>query len=99
MEDLNLNYYKPHTDTPFCGTNETVLIVANYDYEVDEDEVKEDLFASYGYLINGCGEEDPTEEEHEDFISEYEVTLEKITKEQFDQEVEENGWDIQLYKI
>lgn len=94
----NLNYYKLYTSTSFCGTDETVLIVANYEYEVDKDEIKEDLFASYGYLINGWGEEDPTEEEYEDFIAECEVTLTKLTKEEFNQEAEENGWDIEMYK-
>lgn len=94
----NLNYYKLYTSTPFGGTDEIVLIVANYDYEVDEDEIKEDLFASYGYLINGWSEEDPTEEEYEDFIAECEVTLTKLTKEEFEQEAEENGWDIEMYK-
>lgn len=95
----NLNYYKLYTSTPFCGTDETVLITANYEYEIDEDEIKEDLYNSYGYLINGWGEDDPIEEEYEDFIAECEVTLTKLTKEEFDQEYEENGWDIQMYKI
>lgn len=97
MEDLNLNYYKLHTDTPFCGTDTTVLIVSKYEYEVDEDEVKEDLFADYGYLLDGWTEEGLPEEDYENFKSECEVTLEKITKEQFDQEYEENGWDIEVY--
>lgn len=95
----NLNYYKLYTSSPFCGTDETVLIVANYEYEIDEDEIKEELFSSYGYLINGWDEEDPTEEQYEDFIAECEVTLEKISKEQLEQEHEENGWDIEMYKI
>lgn len=94
----NLNYYKLYTSTPFCGTDETVLIVANYEYEADEDETKEELYNSYGYLINGWGEEDPTEEEYEDFIADCEVTLEKLTKEEFTKEYDENGWDIQMYK-
>lgn len=90
----NLNYYKLYTSSPFCGTDTTILIVANYEYEINEDEIKEDLFADYGYLINGWGSEEPTEEEYEDFIADCEVTLEKITKEQFDYEAEENGCDI-----
>lgn len=95
----NLNYYKLYTSAPFCGTDETVLIVANYEYEVNEDEIKENLFADYGYLINGWDAKDPTEEQYEDFIAECEVTLEKISKEKFDQEYEENGWEIEMYKI
>jgi len=94
----NLNYYKLYTSTPFCETDETVLIVANYDYEVDEDEIKEDLYNSYGYLINGWGEDEPSEEEYENFIADCEVTLEKLTKEEFTKEYDENGWDIQMYK-
>ena len=95
----NLNYYIYHTETPFCGTDETRLIVANYEFEIDEDEVRQDLFDSYGYLINGWDGDEPTEEEYENFIADCYVSLEKITKERFKQEYETNGWDIDAYKI
>ena len=93
----NLHYYKLYTSTPFCGTDTTELIVSDYEYEIDEDEIKEDLFSSYGYLIHGWFSDDPTEEEYEDFISDCEVSLTELTKEEFEEECD-NGYDISLLK-
>lgn len=95
----NLNYYKLYTSAPFCGTDETVLIISDQEYAINEDEIRESLYDSYGYLIHGWDEEDPTEEEYEDFKADCEIIFEKISKEQLEQEHEENGWDIEMYKM
>lgn len=88
-----MRYYKLYTETPFCGTDETELIVSETEFEIDEDEIKQDLYASYGYLINGWGYDDPTEEEAEDFMEDCTVLLEEITEEEFE-ELAEDGYCI-----
>lgn len=91
------HYYKLFTDTPFVGTDETTVIASNDEYEVDEDEIREDLYASYGYCIHGWGEEDPTEDEYEDFLADCTVELEEISKEEFLKEMED-GCGFALYE-
>lgn len=91
-------YFKLFTDTPFCGTDETELFITDgADFKVDYDEIAQELFDSYGYLIDGWGEEDPTEDEIEDSIEDFIagcfIELEEISKEEFD-ELAENGFPI-----
>ena len=97
MENYN-HYYKLFTEAPFVGTDSTELIASNTPIELTEEEAcqyREDLFNSYGYLIHGWGEEDPTDDEYEDFIAECVVTFEEITKEEFEMAVED-GYDYRV---
>lgn len=85
-------YFKLFTDTPIIGTDETELFITDgADFEVDHDEIAQQLFDDYGYLIHGWGEEDPTEDEEEDFISDCIVDLEEISFEEF-YELTEEGY-------
>ena len=88
-----MRYYKLFTETPICGTDETELIASETEFEIDEDEIKQDLYDSYGYLINGWGYVDPTEEEAEDFMADCTVLLDEITEEEFE-ELAEDGYCI-----
>lgn len=81
--DTFKHYYKLETSTPFCGTDETEIIVSNSKFEIDENEIREDLFDSYGYLINGWGQDNPTEEEYEDFIAGCTINFEEISEEEY----------------
>lgn len=95
MKDYN-HYYRLFTEAPIVGTDTTMLIASNEEYEVDEDGIRDDLFESYGYCIHGWCEEDPTEEEYEDFIADCTVELTAITKEAFLQGVDE-GFSFAVY--
>ena len=87
-------YYKLYTSSPYVGTDETVLIRSkNGEYEVDEEEIKDGLLNSYGYLASGWNEE-MTEEQEEEFIDGCEVYLTAIPKETFDSMVED-GYDVE----
>lgn len=77
-------YFKLYTESPFCGTDNTELFITDgADFDVDYDEIAQDLFDSYGYLIHGWGEEDPTEEEIDDFILNCTVDLKEISEKEF----------------
>lgn len=89
MSNKKVYYYYFFTDTPFCGTDETTLVTANTPQEIDEDEIRQDLFNSYGYLINGWGEDEPTDEEQDDFIAECTVEFREITKDEFEKYLDE----------
>lgn len=91
------HYYKLETSSPFCGTDETEIIASNSEYKIDEDGIREDLFNSYGYLINGWGQEEPTEEEYEDFIAECTVNLEEISEKEFI-ELLDDGYHYSVYR-
>lgn len=95
MKDYE-HYYELFTDTPFVGTDEIIFIASNGEYEIDEDVIREDLYASYGYMINGWGEDDPTDEEYENFIADCTVELTAITKEAFLEGVDE-GFSYEIY--
>lgn len=80
-------YYYFKKGTPYCGTEEEVVIVSDSECEIDEEEIIQDLYDSYGYLINGWDEEVSEEEEEEqeyDFKSGCYVEFKEITKEQFE---------------
>jgi len=89
MSEKKVYYYRLFTDTTFCGTDETILVTANSPQSIDEEEIRQGLFESYGYLINGWGEEEPTEEECDDFIAECTVEFEEITKEEYEKLLDE----------
>lgn len=89
-----LHYYKKYISAPIAGTDETVLIVSEEEVEIDYDEEKQNLFDAYGYLINGWGYDDPTEEEEENFKEDCEIDFEEIDRAEFDELVEE-GYEIE----
>ena len=78
-----MRYYKLYTSAPYCGTEETRLICSENEIEIDEEEEKTNLFESYGFLINGWGEDDPSEEEEEKFKCDCSVELTELTEEEF----------------
>lgn len=82
MKDYK-HYYELYYSSPYCGTDTTEIIASNSKYHIDEDEIREDLYASYGYLINGFYGDDPTEEEYEEFIAECTVCFKEISQEEF----------------
>lgn len=90
------HYYKLFTEAPIVGTDTTEVIASDDEYEINEGEIREDLYASYGYCIHGWCGDDPTEEEYEDFIAECTVELTEISKEEFEMAVED-GFPYNLY--
>ena len=89
-------YAKLYYSAPFFCTDTIKLFVSNNPIKMTEewnDEIREDLFYEYGYLIHGWSGDDPTEEEADNFISDCEVWLEELTEEQFAEYVEE-GYNI-----
>ena len=84
-----MKYYKLETSAPYCGTEETRLICSKNEIEIDEEEEKNNLFESYGYLINDRWDDDPTEEEEEEFKCDCSVELTELTEEEFNQYVED----------
>lgn len=91
-----MKYYKLETSAPYCGTDETRLIYSKNEIEIDEEEEKNNLLDSYGYMINGWDGDDPTEEETEEFIEGCSVYFEEITEEEFLQYVED-GYSIEKW--
>ena len=86
-------YYYVETSSPYCGTDTRDICVSSKEIEFDEDEMRQDIFDSYGYLINGWHEEDPTEEEEEEFKADCTVIIKSLTEEEFLQYIDE-GYDI-----
>lgn len=89
-----MRYYKFETSTPYVGTDKMHLIYSENEIEIDEEEEKQELFELYGYLINGWGQDDPTEEEEEEFKDDCTVELVELTEEEFFQYVED-GYSIE----
>ena len=90
-----MKYYILETSTPYCGTDETRLICSKNEIEIDEEEEKNNLFESYGYLINGWYD-DPTEEEEEEFKDDCRVELTELTEEEFIQYTED-GYSVEKW--
>ena len=87
-------YYKLYLDTPIAGTDECGLIMCEHPTaltEKDKENYIQDLFDSYGYCINGYGE-DISEEEEADFKDGCTVIFEEISEKTFDDLIEE-GYD------
>lgn len=89
-----MKYYKLETSAPYWGTEETHLICSENEIEIDEEEEKDNLFESYGYLINSWHGDDPTEEEEEEFKCYCSVELTELTEEEFHQYVED-GYSVE----
>ena len=89
-------YYYFKKGTSYCGTEEEVVIVSDSECEIDEEETIQNLYDSYGYLINGFGEE-VSEEEEEDFKSECYVEFREITKEEFEDYCNNQGLDAEKW--
>lgn len=89
-----MRYYKFETSTPYVGTDETRLICSKNEIEIDEEEEKNNLFESYGYLINSWYGDDPTEEEEENFKDDCTVELTEFTEEEYLQYAED-GYSIE----
>lgn len=89
-------YAMLYYSAPFCGTDTTELLVSKNPIVMTDtwaDEIREDLFYEYGYLIHGWLEADPTEEEEDEFMSDCELWLDTLTEEQFTKYVAE-GYNI-----
>ena len=91
-----MKYYKLETSTPYVGTDETILIYSRNEIEIDEEEEKNNLFESYGYLINGWIGDDPTEEEEEEFKDSCTVEFTELTEEEYLQYAED-GYSIEKW--
>ena len=84
-------YYKIESSGPYYGTEQVDYIESESELtpidenEYDED-IREQLFNDFSYLINGWNEEDPTIEQYEDFKDNCEVYFSEITKEQYEEE-------------
>lgn len=91
-----MKYYKFETSAPYCGTEEIRLIYSKNEIEIDEEEEKNNLFESYGYLINGWCGDDPTKEEEEEFKNDCCVELTELTEEEFNQYVDD-GYSIEKW--
>ena len=91
-----MKYYKLETSAPYCGTDETRLICSENEIEIDEEEEKNNIFDSYGYLINGWCGDNPTEEEEEEFKDDCSVELTELTEEEFNQYVED-GYSVEKW--
>lgn len=89
-----MKYYKLETSAPYCGTEGICLFSSKNEIEIDEGEEKNNLFDSYGYLINGWYGDDPTEEEEEEFKNDCYVELTELTEEEFNQYVED-GYSVE----
>ena len=91
-----MKYYKLETSAPYCGTEGIYLFSSKNEIEIDEGEEKNNLFDSYGYLINGWYGDDPTEEEEEEFKNDCYVELTELTEEEFNQYVED-GYSVEQW--
>ena len=91
-----MKYYKLETSAPYCGAEKIRIIYSKNEIEIDEEEEKNNLFESYGYLINGWCGDDPTEEEEEEFKNDCCVELIELTEEEFLQHADD-GYSIEQW--
>lgn len=85
-------YYRVDYSSPYAGTYEVDFLALEEPLTFKDgrkiyDQCVETLLDSYGYLINGWCGEDPTEEQLDAFIESCDVSIDEITKEEYEEEV------------
>lgn len=73
-------YYHLHSESPYVGTDKDEVIVTNDpELQIDIEDIKQEIFDDYGYLINGWNEEEPNEEQIEEFFDNCDVYINRIS--------------------